>query len=347
MDVRSIAKNQLDKLVAKLRSRRRLVAPVKRNDTLRFDEIGPQDQVVLDYRNTTRAPKAVFFPQVERMLRFARQLDNYAQTEMLDIDATPTVLLGIRPCDVRGFLLMDRVFISEKYVDPYYQARRANTVIISLACDQPRQTCFCHAVGSGPYDQSGADILMRDAGDAYLLEAISERGAELLAEMELTSADKTHVQMAAGVQARAEASLADMDPVAGIEDWAMSLFDDKVWAEVAEKCLACGACTYACPGCHCFNIEDKVLASGGERLRAWDGCMFPMFTQHASGHNPRPDQGARWRQRTLHKFAYLPQNAGMYGCMGCGRCIICCPVRLDIREVLRRVREAHAVKAQA
>ena len=65
-----------------------------------------------------------------------------------------------------------------------------------------------------------------------------------------------------------------------------------------------------------------------------------MFTQHASGHNPRPDQAARWRQRTMHKFEYLPRNVGLYGCVGCGRCVLSCPVRLDIRQVLRRVRQA-------
>ncbi|NLG29460.1 MAG: 4Fe-4S binding protein, partial [Chloroflexi bacterium] len=42
-----------------------------------------------------------------------------------------------------------------------------------------------------------------------------------------------------------------------------------------------------------------------------------------------------------HKFAYLPRNVGMYGCVGCGRCVLACPVRLDIREVLRTVRREY------
>jgi Fe-S oxidoreductase len=43
----------------------------------------------------------------------------------------------------------------------------------------------------------------------------------------------------------------------------------------------------------------------------------------------------------MHKFAYLPENVGLYGCVGCGRCIQSCPVQLDIRQVLQRVqREA-------
>jgi Fe-S-cluster-containing hydrogenase component 2 len=120
-----------------------------------------------------------------------------------------------------------------------------------------------------------------------------------------------------------------------------ALYDSPIWQEIANKCIACGTCTYVCPECHCFNIEDRALADGGERVRAWDACMYTLFTQHASGHNPRPDQAARWRQRTSHKFAYLPRNVGMYGCVGCGRCVLACPVRLDIREVLRSVRREH------
>jgi len=111
--------------------------------------------------------------------------------------------------------------------------------------------------------------------------------------------------------------------------------------------LACGTCTYVCPQCHCFNIEDRLLLDGGERVRAWDSCMYPGFTIQASGHNPRPDQAARWRQRIMHKFEYLPRNVGLYGCVGCGRCILSCPVQLDIRQVLDRVRQAAAAPETA
>ena len=26
-------------------------------------------------------------------------------------------------------------------------------------------------------------------------------------------------------------------------------------------CIGCGACTYLCPSCHCFDINDEVTAS--------------------------------------------------------------------------------------
>ncbi|MFH1085710.1 MAG: 4Fe-4S dicluster domain-containing protein, partial [Chloroflexota bacterium] len=169
----------------------------------------------------------------------------------------------------------------------------------------------------------------------------------LLEHLDLPDADEAHERAAAESEARAAARLEPIAPVAGIEDALEPLFNDPVWREIAEKCIACGTCTYNCPDCHCFQIQDRLLAAGGERLRVWDGCMFPGFTLHASGHNPRPDQAARWRQRVMHKFSYLPANVGLYGCVGCGRCIQSCPVQLDIRAVLARLRAAAAEKAAA
>jgi predicted aldo/keto reductase-like oxidoreductase len=62
--------------------------------------------------------------------------------------------------------------------------------------------------------------------------------------------------------------------------------------------------------------------------------MFPLFTLHASGHNPRVSGKERMRQRIMHKFNYFNTKNGQIACVGCGRCIRECPVNLDIREIL-------------
>jgi ferredoxin len=342
-----VSKEQFEAFIASLMKGYRLIAPVRKSGELRFREVASPDDVVLDYRNTVKAPKAALFPQVECMIRFDQPLDRFNEMRDAPEDTTPTIILGIRPCDVRGLLLFDKVFIADKYVDLYYQSRREHALVFSLACDHPRPTCFCHAFGSGPYDCAGSDVIMSDASDAYLLEPVSERGKEALGKLTLAVADPSHLQKSAEVRKGSEAHLSAVEPVEGIKEMLATLYESKVWARIAEKCIACGTCTFVCPGCHCFNIEDRVLAHGGERVRAWDGCMFPNFTLQASGNNPRPDQASRWRQRTMHKFAYLPLNVQHYGCVGCGRCILSCPVRLDIREVLRQVRAAYASAAAA
>jgi predicted aldo/keto reductase-like oxidoreductase len=68
--------------------------------------------------------------------------------------------------------------------------------------------------------------------------------------------------------------------------------------------------------------------------------MFSLFTLHASGHNPRTTAAQRYRQRVLHKFHYYPhRNDGLNLCVGCGRCVVDCPVNIDIREAVKRAVE--------
>jgi sulfhydrogenase subunit beta (sulfur reductase) len=106
------------------------------------------------------------------------------------------------------------------------------------------------------------------------------------------------------------------------------------------RCLGCGACAFVCPTCACFDIQDEGSRAGGKRLRCWDSCGFAMFTLHTSGHNPREEQSQRWRQRLMHKFAYMPERQQVLGCVGCGRCSRACPADMEIREHILAVLEA-------
>jgi sulfhydrogenase subunit beta (sulfur reductase) len=98
--------------------------------------------------------------------------------------------------------------------------------------------------------------------------------------------------------------------------------------------VSCGACTFVCPSCHCFDVADEGKHGRGVRLRFWDACTQSPFTLHASGHNPRERKAQRYRQRVLHKFYYFHENWGENLCVGCGRCVVACPVNVDIREAV-------------
>ncbi|MBI3807720.1 MAG: 4Fe-4S dicluster domain-containing protein, partial [Nitrospirae bacterium] len=58
---------------------------------------------------------------------------------------------------------------------------------------------------------------------------------------------------------------------------------------------------------------------------------------HAGGHNPRPLQSQRWRNRFMCKFHFYPTKFSAAGCVGCGRCIRVCYVGLDIAEMMEKV----------
>jgi len=308
-------------------------APLKRDGIVVFDKVGSADEIMLDYPNTTNPPKELLFPQAEELFSFSSTDDLMSMETHLD-NARPRLLLGVRPCDARSLLLLDKVFDGNRYKDVYYLTRRANTLVAVLGCVKPRTTCFCTAVGGGPFSEEGADLFLADIGDTLVVKAVSERGARLVEGSRLDDAGQDQLASMESVARSAEAHLAPAMALDGLSGKLESMFDHPAWGPLTETCLGCGVCTYLCTTCHCFDIVDDVVDSRGARMRLWDSCQFPQFTLQASGFNPRPTSKERLRQRVMHKFCYFPQNHALTGCVGCGRCVVECPVNLDIRDVL-------------
>ncbi len=121
----------------------------------------------------------------------------------------------------------------------------------------------------------------------------------------------------------------------GVRDNLHDNIADARWADLAMRCISCGTCTYVCPSCYCFSINDSIVETKGDRYRCWDNCFNPLYTEETSGHNPRAKKANRFRNRFSHKFWYYPDKYDSLLCSGCGRCIMHCPTRIDIREVIR------------
>ncbi|MEJ2672947.1 MAG: 4Fe-4S dicluster domain-containing protein [Deltaproteobacteria bacterium] len=294
----------------------------------------------LDFQNTHLSPKDLFFPQSEKMLEFTANPGEEGAFILEEVKNQPQrrLVLGLRPCDAKAFVVLDTIFTNDQYSDPYWAEKREATVIIGLDCNEPCPTCFCTSMGSGPFHEEGQDVQAVDLGDRLLLKPLTSKGEEVLKKAQgLTPAAPADKARAQELKQQAEATITDeveTDNIAART--VMELFEAPHWDEVQERCLNCGVCTYVCPTCHCFDIQDEVHEGKGVRLRNWDYCMSWLFTQHGSGHNPRPDKKSRVRQRFMHKFKYIPlKREGAIGCVGCGRCITLCPVNIDVRDVVR------------
>ena len=334
MSNRLIDKSAITDFLDDLLKAHRVFAPVKRDGLVSFEPISEGDEALLDdSHNSKRAPKEIFFPCSETLFAYEEgEITNAPLTE------ERRVVFGMRPCDARSLILLDKVFDAPDYQDPYYVTRRENTVVIGLGCNRPLSTCFCTTVGGGPFAVEGLDLLFTDLGDRYLVEAITERGKALVADSpHFRQAEAADVNLKAEIAARAEQSVSGPS-VEGVKEQLDRMYDDPFWDELHEKCLGCAVCTYLCPTCHCFDIVDETVNTQGRRVRNWDSCQFPLFTLHASGHNPRPSGKERMRQRVMHKFRYFVENFGEVACVGCGRCVRECPVNLDLREVLNAIR---------
>ena len=344
-DTRILRKERLESFLETLLRDRAVFAPVRKGESLLFESIESARDFVPGHGNTVNSSKDALFPQTERLFAY-RNEEKGIRIDVPSPEQKGQVLFGVRPCDARAFLLLDGVFGGDR-ADPYYGDRRANTVVISLACAHPDPACFCLALGGGPCSPEGSDLLLLDLGDRYLAEAQSEQGKTLLEEESFESVDDETLVSASQARKEAESSmnsaaLGERVLGKGLQERLERLFDDPLWSDLTESCLGCGVCTYLCPTCHCFDICDEVSAGAGERIRIWDSCQFPLFTQQASGFNPRTSVKERFRHRIMHKFSYLPGNGNLTGCVGCGRCVRSCPVNLDIREVLEKISKDEA-----
>jgi sulfhydrogenase subunit beta (sulfur reductase) len=224
--------------------------------------------------------------------------------------------------------------------DFYYTKRRNSTSIISLMCLNPRSTCFCTSVDCGPDSEVGADITFSELYGNYLIKDLTSKGEEILLITKeiLRPATEHELEEKTKLMEQVKNKLRSVFNADDLKN-KLNNFDASYWDKLHQKCLGCGICTFLCPTCHCFDITDEVFKNQGKRMRTWDSCMFPLFSLHASGHNPRPTHKERMRQRIMHKFNYAPKIFGQTFCVGCGRCIIDCPVNMDIRQMIMAILE--------
>jgi ferredoxin len=336
-----IKKEDLKELIAAVRKDGSFYGPVMGSEGVSLSELGPDDEVALDYANFKLPAKRQFFPWSEVIYTYEGE-DIADGSPPEEASEGIRVIFGVRPCDAHSLLCLDKVFLDGEFSDPYYRRRREHSLIISLACSDPLDTCFCTSVGGSPTGKEGADVLVFDVGDVLLFETVTPKGEAFMKAysdlFEEPGAEETMARDAQALSAEKKVPAAD---VSGITERLQGNFDSPIWDEIAQRCLGCGICTYLCPTCHCFGLYDEAHSEEaglrGRRIRVQNACMFPSFTLEASGHNPRSSYGERMRQRIMHKFRYTVENFGDIFCVGCGRCISDCPVNIDLRETIAEV----------
>jgi ferredoxin len=321
-----------------LKSSYRIFVPAKDGDFHNFKALEEVKKPNFSYQNTRLSPKSIVYPRSDRMFEYSLD-ENSPESNIMkaaEKDFSPQAIVGIRPCDARAFQIVKINFDNPEFRDPWWVQRFESSVLVGLGCNEPCESCFCTSTGGGPFDENGLDILLYDLGEKFLAKALTEKGEKLLKEAKGgTESDKSVVAEAEKLAESSKERIKAKISTDKLRDKnVIELFDAPFWEEVSFACLNCGTCTYLCPTCWCFDIQDEVYGNEGDRIRNWDSCMFPLFTFHGSGHNPRDQKFKRVRQRFMHKLKYYVDkyNNGIQ-CSGCGRCVRYCPVNIDIREV--------------
>jgi len=339
-----LQKKSLPKWIEKCASYH-IYAPVKKDALWHYNIIDKPADVQLDHPNTVISPKKLIFPLREVFFEYQTDDEDKIEIKEKTPKDAPSVVFGIRPCDARALTLTDKVFQGD-FADPYYLKRREMTTLVGLTCNTPPgHNCFCLSVDGSPNSKEGFDILMTDMDDRYHVQFLNKKGQKLMEKAKdlfKTPTEKDR-KAAENIWKEAEKKIErQIKNIKTIPQKLKGMFESPLWDQESLHCIRCGICTYLCPTCHCFDINDEVLSSSpskGKRVRTWDTCQFPDFTMHSSGHNPRGDSASRLRQRIMHKFQYFVTKYKNYQCTGCGRCITKCPVGIDIIDVLEKVRD--------
>lgn len=341
MSARKIDSKALDIWVNRLIARQKVIGVQARGDRFAFAPLGKGEDLRLDYDIAILPPKSYLQPPKETLSTF-RTGQGYKSV----IDDEPFIIFGVHPYDMAAIIQMDEIF-SQDNSDVHYMTRRNNATIVVVDVEKVSPDVFAGYMGTA-YIEAGYDILITRIGDVYIVDAGTDKGEALMADISgEPEAGESWLEQRRMVWEYNKQRLRKHDLKTPPSIWPKLLqdaYEHPQWEEKAKLCFSCGSCILVCPTCYCFDISDDVnwdLASG-KRFRSWDGCMLTNFATIAENLNFRKEASARFRHRYYRKGSYVPAKiGGQIACVGCGRCITACTANIaNPVEVFNRLGES-------
>jgi sulfhydrogenase subunit beta (sulfur reductase) len=305
----------------------------------RYRIVPSGNQRYFDFTPGAQSWKQVFFPARVPLLDLQRNAQWKARKS--EVPSGKFALIGVRPCELAAIKIQDLAFMREDFTDPLYAERRKNAFIVTVNCLHPGGTCFCASMGTGPRSHSGFDLALTELDDIFLVEIGSEAGLEMLKGIPLQAPDASSVRQAQEGLDDAVRNMGRQLDTSDLPEVLLKNLEHPEWAAVAKRCMSCASCTQVCPTCFCWDVQDSSAVTGCEsaRQRVWDSCFNPGYSALAGGGSSRPNTRSRYRQWLSHKFGAWKEQYGVLGCVGCGRCITWCPVKIDITEEIAAMRK--------
>jgi len=302
------------------------------------------DQALFGYAVGQQSWKQFLFPPHQTLWQVQREGRGWRITPQAGA-APRYAFVGVRACELAAMAVQDRVFLQGPHVDPVYQARREQTLIVALNCaHQDSGTCFCVSLGTGPRVSGGFDLALTEvlpgAEHFFLVEIGTPLGAEIMGQATCRAAAQGEIDAGARAVAAVAGNMGRALEIDGLQETLYANYEHPRWDEAAGRCLNCGNCTMVCPTCFCHTLEDSLDLEGafGVRRRRLDSCFAVDFS-YLHGGSIRTSPRSRYRQWLTHKLGTWVDQFGVPGCVGCGRCITWCPVGIDITEEARAIRE--------
>lgn len=319
-----VTRKELNKFISFLQKNWLVYGPTEQKGKISIELTENPADLFLDDRLPFFSFKNFFVPECEILFE-------YKKSNLIDPELIPKnqAVVGINLLDLKSVLLYDQVF--EK--DPYYQKRRQNTLVVGHSMAPPiEQNIFETKYEEDILEHLSFDIfLVIVKKNKFKVFTGSEKGQKILKDFGY--ADYRHIQFSGPVKEEGNARMEQ------IRERMKNHYNSSIWEKLGETCLECGKCTIICPTCFCFRIDDQpsLEKQRGKRQRRWDSCFYQEFSEVAGGFKFLSTAAKRIHYWYYHKFVRIPDEFSMMGCTGCGRCYEVCPVRINIRKILKEL----------
>lgn len=290
-------------------------------DSVRYQEIRSLEEIELA-RKSDFSAREILTPITQTLFYFTE--DNWTEPTVSD----KNILLFLRSCDIHALRRLDDIYLRNGAEDPYYKVLRDKIRLCLIECSDSFSNCFCVSMNTNVTDEY--DMFLRREGDiVYMGIKNSELDRKIGEVVELSPRFVMKNQVEVVVPESVSPKIA------------ASTF----WDEYSARCVGCGRCSFVCPTCSCFSMQDIFYQdnkNAGERRRVWASCMVDGFTDMAGGHSFRKSQGGRMRFRVLHKIYDYKKRFGHHMCVGCGRCDDACPEYISFSSCVNKLTKAGA-----
>ena len=329
MECFSLLRSDVPALINHLGDFGEVIAPHGKGDvSYSFEVVGDSSKVVLDYNRTLLPLKKMFLPPVEKLMGFSLKNLTYEQE---NVEITPRVFFGVHSYEMQSILRLDHSMLSGSAESNYFKRRQSSRFVgISF---EPDDFHFSESVGIMIEEMEGFDLFLNEVEGDFQVYVLTDHGQTLLEGFDKIKLAEPEIVEGREFKKKLRYHYNRLPRVF------QYAYHSDVWANVASRCVGCGACTLTCPTCFCFDVQDEVTvtAEDGMRQRSWDSCMLSTFAEVAGGENFREKTINRTRHRLYRKFKYITDEEGLPWCIGCGRCTAFCPAGISLPDIVNEL----------
>ncbi|GMO40928.1 MAG: anaerobic sulfite reductase subunit AsrA [Treponemataceae bacterium] len=296
-------------------------------DLVRYGIVHAAEEIVFDKKPANSYKEALHAP--------SQTLFYFTESEVKEAKAgAKKTLVFLRSCDIHGLKRLDDIMLKNGEPDYFYARVRKNVRFALMPCKSAFENCFCVDMKTNQTDDY--DFSVEKDGDDYKVNCNARDMAEIFAaagakdtgvSVPFVSETKTRVNVSPAIAAAPASALAALP----------------LWEEYDGRCVNCGRCTFGCPSCSCWTMQDMFYTDNGkagERRRVWASCMVDGYSDVAGGGSYRKKNGERMRFKVLHKISDHQKRFGHPMCTGCGRCDDVCPEYISFSNCVNKLSAA-------